>query len=314
MNTEKESGAIRLMEALNAASEELLERSEKAGRAESGEKKAGIRLFVQKYAKACAACLCLAVLGAAYFGISQMRMGSAGDANTKNAGSGDGYSGAAQMGEMVQEEIGDQAPAQISDQAQGEGWSESAEPVFAEPEWLDIESLKKVATAAGKAEADGPEEVRQETVRQETETVPAENLVKGNMSTEIPEAGETDTTEGRPAANDVLTGEELAAAVPAGYDLISAEGSLYYEWFDGEHSLWLKLTETELTTDLRFDAEPPVYTVQQEWKELIPSADGSGYLQFALLYENGMLAEYCGALERDEVILLMESLAEIDFP
>ena len=263
MNTEKESGAIRLMEALNAASEELLERSEKAGRAESGEKKAGIRLFVQKYAKACAACLCLAVLGAAYFGISQMRMGSAGDANTKNAGIEEGYNGAAQMGEMVQEEIGDQ---------------ESAEPVFAEPEWLDIESLKRVATAAGNAEANGPEEVRQEK-----ETVPVEGLVQGNMSTEIPEAGETDTTEGRPAANDVLTGEELAAAVPAGYDLISAEGSLYYEWFDGEHSLWLKLTETELTTDLRFDAEPPVYTVQQEWKELIPSADGSGYLQFALL-------------------------------
>lgn len=309
MNTEKESGAIRLIEALNAASEELLERSEKAGRAESGEKKAGIRLFVQKYAKACAACLCLAVLGAAYYGISQMRMGSAGDANTKNAGIEEGYNGAAQMGEMVQEEIGDQEPVQIPDRAQDGGWSESAKPVFAEPEWLDIESLKKVATAAGNAEANGPEEVRQET-----ETVPVEGLVKENMSTEIPEAGETDTTEGRPAANDALTGEELSAAVPAGYDLISAEGSLYYEWFDGEHSLWLKLTETELTTDLRFDAEPPVYTVQQEWKELIPSADGSGYLQFALLYENGMLAEYCGALERDEVILLMESLAEIDFP
>ncbi len=180
---------------------------------------------------------------------------------------------------------------------------------------MDIESLKKVATAAGKAEADGPEEVRQETVRQETETVPAENLVKENMSAEVSADGEADMTEGEPAANDVLTGEELAAAaVPAGYDLIRAEGSLYYEWSDGEHSLWLKLTETELTADLRFDAEPPVYTVQQEWKELIPSTDGSGYLQFALLYENGMLAEYCGALERDEVILLMESLAEIDFP
>ncbi len=106
MKTDKESGAIRLMEALSAASEELLERSEKAGRAEPGGKKAGIILFVQKYAKACAACLCLAVLGAAYFGISQMRMGSAGDANTKNAGSGDGYSGAAQMGEWCRKKLG----------------------------------------------------------------------------------------------------------------------------------------------------------------------------------------------------------------
>ena len=36
MKTDKESGAIRLMEAFGAASEELLERSEKAGRPESG--------------------------------------------------------------------------------------------------------------------------------------------------------------------------------------------------------------------------------------------------------------------------------------
>ncbi len=297
MKTDKESGAIRLMEAFGAASEELLERSEKAGRPESGGKKAGIRLFVQKYAKACAACLCLVVLGAAYFGISQMRMGSAGKADTKSAGSGDGYNGsAAKTEEIAQEEIAqegieNQAPMQIPDQAEDLGLSDGAEPVFAEPVWLDVESLQEIAAAANKAEADGQEAVSQEVRRQdvEAENTPTENFIKQNASAAVP-------------------------AVPAGYDLIRVEGSLYYEWSDGEHGLWLKLTRTELTADLRFDVEPPVYTVQQDWKELLPPAGGSEYLQFALLYENGMLAEYCGALEQDEIALLMESLLEIDLP
>lgn len=296
MKTDKESGAIRLMEALGAVSEELLERSEKAGSAESGGKKAGIRLFVQKYAKACAACLCLAVLGAAYFGISQMRMGFAGGADTKSAGSGDGYNGSAAKTEemvqegMAQEGIENQAPMQIPNQAEDVGLSDGAEPVFAEPVWLDVESLQEIATAnkaeAGRQEADSQDVRRQEM---EAENTPTENFIKENASAAVP-------------------------AVPAGYDLIRAEGSLYYEWSDGEHGLWLKLTRTELTADLRFDVEPPVYTVQQDWKELIPPADGSEYLQFALLYENGMLAEYCGALEQDEIVLLMESLSEIDLP
>lgn len=311
MKTDKESGAIRLMEALNAASEELLERSERAGKKRQDKKETNIRLFVHKYAKACAACLCLAVLGAAYFGMTQMRMGSAENSNSKSAGSENGYGSADQMEEMAREEIGDQAPAQIPNQADGGIWLEGAAPVFAEPQWLDTESLMDSAVAAGKTEAGSAEELRQEA-----EAAPEENLIKESASAGVPEAGEAEMTVGNPAANDALTGAELAAAaaVPSGYDLIRAEGSLYCEWSDGEHSLWLKLTKTELTADLRFDTEIPVYTVQQEWRELLPAADESGCLQFALLYENGMLAEYCGALERDEIILLMESLAGISLP
>ena len=104
------------------------------------------------------------------------------------------------------------------------------------------------------------------------------------------------------------------ADVPIRYSPVETEAgsgeqdSLLYEWSDGEQSLWLRITQTDLTVDLRFDAKPPVYTVQEDWRELIPDAGADGYVQFALLYDNGMLAEYCGALDREEIIRLMESL------
>lgn len=304
MKTDKESGAIRLMEALNAASEELLERSEKAGVVKNSKKNTGIRFFVQKYAKACAACICLAVLGAAYFGISQMRMGSADKAEMKSGGAGDDFNNAGRMEEMLSEGAENQEPEQADD---GGTVFDSAAPVFTEPEWLDVGGLEAMAEAdrlaGGKAESGGTEEVRQET----------ESLPQENHSEEKASSG---TVERMPSLEDALTVEALTAAaeVPAGYGLLKAEGGLYCEWSDGEHSLWLKLTRTELTTDLRFCTEPPVYTVEEEWEELIPPADGNGYLQFALLYENGILAEYCGALEREEIIILMESLSEIRLP
>lgn len=313
MKTDKESGAIRLMEALSAASEELLERSEKAGAVKSSKKNTGTRFFVQKYAKACAACICLAVLGAAYFGVSHMRMGSAGEAGMKSGGAGDDYNNEGRIEEMMSEGVANQEPELADD---GGTVFDGAASAFAEPEWLDVDGLEAMAEAdglaSGKAESGGTEEVRQEA-----ETLPQENHSKENASSGAAEGSEPEAAvEKAPSLEDALTVEALTAvaAVPAGYGLIKAEGGLYCEWSDGEHSLWLKLTRTELTTDLRFCAEPPVYTVEEEWEELIPPADGNEYLQFALLYENGILAEYCGALEREEIIILMESLSEIRLP
>lgn len=292
MKTDKESGAVRLLEALNGVSEELLERSERAGMSEKGKRNTGIRFFAHKYAKACAACLCLAVLGAAYFGISQIRMGSAGDAGTKSGGAADNYNNAGRMEEMLEE--GNQVPEQADTEGTGYDGAESA---LAEPEWLDVDSLEEIASAAGQTNG--------------------ENFNKENASPEMQGGCEPEAApEEERALQEALTEEEpaTAAVVPAGYVLIKAEGSSYYEWSDGEHNLQLKLTGTDLTADLRFDAEPPVYTVQEEWRELLPAAGENGYRQFALLYEDGVLAEYYGALERDEIILLMESLAEIHLP
>lgn len=296
MRKDKELGALSVMEALSAVDEELLERCEKPGAdAAGGNKKASIHRFVQRYAKGCAACLCLAVLGAAYFGMSQMHMfGNKSNEQHTEMNSG----GAAKDFEQMEGAAGNAAPLGKTENA-----AEAADGMFSyggesfaggEPEWLDVDSL----AASKPAE---PESAEIESEREQSQ---------------MQSAWEPSDSDGAPEQN-IRAEEDLMskADVPEEYSLVETKSgdmkrqdSLLYEWSDGEHSLWLRITQTELTVDMRIDAEPPIYTLQEEWKELIPDAGADGYVQFALLYENGMLAEYCGVLERDEIIRLMESL------
>lgn len=310
MMTDKEFGAFRVMEALSAVDEELLERSGKTT-AES-KNKMTVRRFVQRYAVACAACLCLMVLGAAYFGMSQIRMGSAENSKGMNMsdGSGDDFSPLAADGEMWEpEEMQENAAEYVPEPAEGaaEDSLGGELAVTEEPEWLDVEQL-----AALRRETEWLDEWLESAAQ-----IPAGDN-GGQAQNQNQTVGRPEESEGEP----VQTAREkevfrAKAAVPEGYSPVEIkeetgnpedQGSLVYEWSDGEHSLWLRVTSTELTTDMLIEAEPPVYTVQQEWKELIPDAGTDVYARFALLYDNGMLVEYCGVLEREEIISLLESL------
>lgn len=315
MRTEKELGAIRMMDALSAVDVDLLERCEEAGAAASGENRKTLpkerhgRRFIYRYAAACAACLCLIIAGAAYYGLSHLRMGSAKD----------GFSGesAKNNGSCVMENKAEEPEAVPMEAGGGDNGaagsvSEELQSSMREPDWLDVNGLavlpeiyelaKENGGTEKKAEEDALEAMREETMQNPAEAPETE----GEQSSEMPPCQEM-TCE--PGAD---------AVVPEGYSLVRAESgteepggqeSGLYEWSDGEHGLWLKITRTELTADLRFDMQPPVYTVQEEWRELLPDAGENGIIRFALLYENGMLAEYCGVLEQDEIIRLMESLA-----
>lgn len=284
MKTDKELGAIRVMEALSAVDEELLERSGKT--AAQSKNKMTVRRFVQKYAVACAACFCLMVLGAAYFGMSQMRMGSAENSKGMSMSSGRTGNDSGLRDEEPQDVMPLEVPEYEAEGAAGDSIFDYGTSAPMEPEWLDVEHLAALPEAAAARE--------QEAV---------------NENDRVQSADKSSDSDG------AVMQSTPEAAVPERYSPVEPEAgnreqdSLLYEWSDGEESLWLRITQTNLTVDLRFDAEPPVYTVQEEWKELIPDAGVDGYIQFALLYENGMLAEYCGALEREEIISLMESLA-----
>lgn len=288
MRTDKELSALRVMEALSAVDEELLERSGKSI-AENKNRKI-IRRFVQKYAAACAACLCLMVLGAAYFGMSRIRMGAAGgNESVKNGGADAGFDLMTETGNRTVA----YEPEYEMEEAKGDSIFDVGMSVRNEPEWLDVEQLAvQPGAIADQEPAEG------ETVR---ETDEKENAHKNSDST----AMLSTPAQKEPGAD---------ADVPVRYSPVETEAwsgeqdSLLYEWSDGEQSLWLRITQTDLTVDLRFNAKPPIYTVQEEWRELIPDAGADGYVQFALLYDNGILAEYCGALDREEIIRLMESL------
>lgn len=295
MKTDKELGALRVMEALSAVDEELLERCEKSGAD-------AIHRFVQRYARACAACLCLAVLGAAYLCMRQMHM-----VGTK---SGEQYAemngGSAKDYGQMAGEAEDAAPLGKSENAApaeaGDGFSfGSGSSAEAEPEWLDVDRLMAQQYDSAKQETTEEEEAKEHP-----------------QSSQLELAQEPQASDSEP--ENYIREKDIFAAkadVPESYSPVETETeygnperqvSLLYEWTDGEHSLWLRITQTELTADMRINAESPVYTVQEEWRELIPNAGADGYVQFALLYENGMLAEYRGVLEREEIVRLMESL------
>lgn len=291
MKTDRELDALKVLEALSAVDEELLERSGKP--AAQSKNRMTVRRFVQRYAAACAACLCLMVLGAAYFGMSRIRMGSVGKSEGISMNNGgtrsDSAAGEAESdGAMLEGMAGDSCP-------------DNETPVRMEPEWLDEEQL--AALSEGPAAQESADK-HSDSLRETMQAAPTQEAVEQEAET-VPEK-----------YNSAEPGAE--AAVPERYSPVETEeaggdqegqDSRVYKWSDGEHSLWLRITSTELTSDVLIDAEPPVYTVREEWEKLIPDAGADGYTQFALLYDNGMLAEYCGALEREEIIRLLESLA-----
>lgn len=299
MKTDKELGALRVMEALSAVDEELLERCEESGAD-------AVHRFVQRYAKACAACLCLAVLGAAYLCMSQMHM--IGNKSGEQHAEMNGVGAADYSGQMTGEAEG-AAPMDMAENVAEEAKAGTADgfsfnfepPAEGEPEWLDVESLM----------AQQYDKAKQETTEEEEAN---EHPLSSRFETAQEQQDSDSEPENYIQANDILA---AGAEVPEDYSPVETEtengkserqDSRLYEWSDGEHSLWLRITQTELTADMRINAESPVYTVQEEWRDLIPDAGADGYVQFALLYENGMLAEYRGVLEREEIIRLMESL------
>lgn len=301
MRTDKERGALRVMEALSAVDEELLDRCGEPGaapaernKASETSKKGRLYLFARRYGKVCAACLCLLVLGAACLNLRQIPMGDIG-------GSGKSMTnGAMQSAEGADEEgcqpleaadLAEGAPNAMENEVAGgvDGGLNEYSLGRVSPEWLDVGSL---AAAPKKEQSREDNETAQDGIAQES----------ADQNFAVKETMIVTVTEARVPEEYELSKEEAGAEAQA------KEDSLIYEWSDGEHGLWLRFTQTDLTVDMRFDTEPPVYTVQENWRELIPAAGADGYVQFALLYENGMLAEYRGVLAREEIIELLESI------
>lgn len=287
--------AMKLMQALSGVDEELLERSE--------ERKTGHKIvrFMNRYGKGCAACLCLIVAGAAFFSMrgvktdntteSIMEMAPGLQANMTAGGTEDGAAGEAAELECAETAKDELAETMNSDMDAGEA-----------PAWLDIEEL--VQQAKHSAEQDETEKYSGAQNNGALETEKAEGT-----------AGVESTTEDiqQNATEELRQSRKAEPLVPDSYSYIeetlSENGeSRTVEWSDGEHGLWLRFTQTELTTDVCFDAEPPVYTVEEDWRELITEKEDGERQRLALLYEDGMLVEYSGYLTSEELIALFESL------
>ena len=222
---------------------------------------------------------------------SIMEMAPGLQANMTAGGTEDGAAGEAAELECAETAKDELAETMNSDMDAGEA-----------PAWLDIEEL--VQQAKHSAEQDETEKYSGAQNNGALETEKAEGT-----------AGVESTTEDiqQNATEELRQSRKVAPLVPDSYSYIeetlSENGeSRTVEWSDGEHGLWLRFTQTELTTDVCFDAEPPVYTVEEDWRELITKRQAGERQQLALLYEDGLLVEYSGCLTEEELITLLESL------
>ena len=106
-------------------------------------------------------------------------------------------------------------------------------------------------------------------------------------------------------------GQYVPLETPEGYSPMEAKlgetsdahHNLLLTWTDGTYALWLNLTETDLDVEM-YEGGQPVYTVLEDWQSLIPEPGEDGSIQFALLYEDGVLIEYKGWLSKEEIVRL----------
>lgn len=296
--------AFRILEALSGADGELLERSEGACAAETAgkETKGGARLylFLRQHTKACAACLCLLICGAAFWAVN----GAAGQKDTSDTQSGSGKSFSYSTGvTALQEEETDMAAA---DAAPPENAGNSAEQ--GAPQDGDAAQAGGTGAEAAQDEAAGPETAKDEGAGIEAET---EKLQGANAAAREPEDQAGIVISWEEAYQTEVLGKYIPKSLPEGYEPQTAVRSgtagsagLTLTWSDGKRTLTLCLTETggELP-----EAELPVYGADGDWKkEILETADGR--ISFRLLLADGVLAECEGYLTEEELAALLEGI------
>jgi len=340
----KDEQALRLLEALSGVDGELLERSAGVGarKAQSGgaaDTGAAIHgpgakayRFVMRHGKACAACLCLFLLGAAFWGIVRpvilpkgMGMGGGNGAasgdTAQMAGGGDYGSDGAFAEEGLEMERAEETPeyGEVAEGAAGDGGAAE------EPQWFAGGGTTASVTEnqeGGSAgmEVSGQEDVELKNAERENSTA-VQDSPEGAYSVKDSEAatggqqGQTPGGSPEPVASRGME-DYIPSVVPTGYQqtyercepVAGGGNSLTLMFSDGERHFWLHITETEYTADMSFETKPPVLTVKEDWKSLLPAAEQDGSIQFGLLFEDGVLVEYQGYLTEEEICEMFASL------
>lgn len=285
----REEQAFRILEALSGADGELLERSEGTSGAKGV---ARLYRFAHKYGRACAACFCLLVLGAAFWAVNAVSSKQAAD-----------YSGntAAQTESLME------AP-QTAGAAAADGAVEAAEAETARAGETGAEE----GADAGKPAEDLTQAVNSlqgqgAPAAENAETASAEQAAEEVQKQEAPELSWEEAYQLEPF------GKYIPESLPEGYGPqtavcgVTEEGgnSLTLTWGNGEKTFTLRLAETD---GAPAETGQPVYSAGGDWKKEIPEAAADGFVSFCLLFPDGVLAEYEGCLTEEELVSLLEGI------
>lgn len=296
MSEKKQKRSLRIMNALSAVDGELLERCDRAGKGAERRRGQG-RLF--RWGFLCAACLCAVLIGGIF------RIGFP----PGNDDSGGWQNMAGGMPESLTV-----LPREQPEEENGGVREEEAAWETKEPVWIDLAALREAETVDGTDQEFWTEtmtELRKETASEEKE---AEERKAGALT----EAGYPNETE---AEREEIPqewlenclesglGEYVPSKLPEGYRRREAsrgrggdgKEELLLSWSSGERILWLYLRETGLNPEAEYDWVFPVLSAGGDWQEEIPEEDGEGLRRFAVLYGDGVLAEYAGQLTEEEI-------------
>lgn len=336
----KEESALRIMDALSGVDKELLERSDGkqpesiVGTASDRTAQSGegvvVYKFVRRHGKALAACLCLCVLGTAFWGMSRLVLaphGSTGKSSDTVRENSTSTAGAPEAAVQIPTEGAAEEYAESVAEVQPEtDFAESASGVEAEePQWIGMQLAE--AVIKNSQQADYGDVIDEEEKKQidELQMSVSEGMEPGEKAADKENAVATDGSSGADACREISweearslkdVGVHVPDRVPEGYEAIcvrlrdAGEGRsrLTLLWNNGEKNLWLNVTETGCSSNMRFDSEPPLFTVEEDWKNLLPKPDGDGAIQFGLLLEDGVLVEYQGYLTENEIVELFDSI------
>lgn len=303
----KQEDALRILEALSGVDEDLLERSERK------QGKAVVYRFVQRHGKALAACLCLCVLGTAFWGMRYLsETPFAGTAQSSDSADKVSITGIAGNTESAMENPAEGAApeaAMVEDAGTYGAIEDSQEAT--EPEWIDIQP--RMSAEATDEELTGGIRVTDsiDDYKQMTE-----------MGTEIPEQESAKAEEYEEITWEEAEGLEglgtyVPDRLPDGYKPVYArcrnagdgKDRLTLLCSSGEKNLWLNITETDWNAgDMFIGLETPVLSAKEDWKSKLPKPDGEGGIQFGLIFEDGVLVEYQGYLKEEEILELFYSM------
>lgn len=291
----KENSTMRLMEALSAVDEELLERSEK-----EPEQKEPVPVkmpgrvygFVLRNKGILAACLCVALL-AAGFRVSRLRLDDEA-AKTKSAREESPKMGTNLMGITAFPAEEAEATPNLQDTM-----AEKAEDFheIQDDAANDVGAGNDVS--AGNVEGSVTDERKQQEDYSITESVPEDSLAMGDRAVQLE----------RYLDNYYLPGECDRDSYTVTDDI---KGEIYaWSWVDGGYLVSLRLWElpdgekTGNIHDAGLKLGIELFETESDWKEEFWEPEEDGRVWFGLVDRNGVVLEYCGYLDKEKTILLL---------
>lgn len=299
---ERKEEALRIMEALSGVDQDLLARSEGldgvAGTKQGQGREGKVLRFMNRHGRAMAACLCLAVLGAAYL-MLELRLGNEMNDSAEKSGGAhceDDVNNEPKFFLQAQErETEGEAERSAAELAEGEcqadGWNGEDAMTDGEVNGIHAEDDKQFAVSP---------EMTQDGVANSEDFFPAQ----------VPQEPEEHVLSLEEARAVEALGAYVPEALPddckfvgAVYEEKESGSRLVLTWTDGRQPIRLALSQTPFAEPEEAEgAGRAVYPADAAWEDVFWQPERDGKLQFAVLYGDGVLAEYEGCLGREGVL------------